>query len=73
MFNLLKRFMRKKTIKRTPVTELELKQLLYDRARILGCDWDGDVIVFNGIHYYINIQCDIVERIIKVKERRSRD
>ena len=65
MFNLLKRFMRKKSVKRTPVTEPELKQLLYDRARILGCDWDGDVIVFDGIHYYINIQCDIAERIVE--------
>lgn len=65
MFNLLKRFMRKKTIKRTPVTEPALKQLLYDRARILSCDWDGDIVIFDGIHYYVDMQRGIVERIIK--------
>lgn len=65
MFNLLKRFMRKKTIKRTPVTEPALKQLLYDRARILGHDWDGDIVIFDGIHYYVDIQRGIVERILE--------
>ena len=65
MFNLLKRFMRKKTIKRTPVTEPALKQLLYDRVRILGRDWDGDIVIFDGIHYYVDIQRGIVEQIIE--------
>lgn len=65
MFNLLKRFMRKKTIKRTPVTEPALKQLLYDRARILGRDWDGDIVIFDGIRYYVDIQRGIVEQIIE--------
>ena len=65
MFNLLKRFMRKKTIKRTPVTEPALKQLLYDRAKILGRDWDGDIVIFDGIDYYVGMQRGIVERIIK--------
>ncbi len=65
MFKLLKIFMRKKTVKRTPVTEPALKQLLYDRARILGRDWDGDIIIFDGIHYYVDIQRGIVERIIE--------
>lgn len=65
MFKLIKIFMRKKAVKRTPVTEPALKQLLYDRARILGCDWDGDIVIFDGIHYYIDIQRGIVERIIE--------
>ena len=65
MINLLKRFMAKKSVKRIPVTKPELKQSLYDCARILGCDWDGDIIVFNGIHYYIDIQRDIAERIVE--------
>lgn len=65
MFNLLKRFMRKKTVKRTPVTEPALKQLLYDRARISGRDWDGDIVIFDGVHYYVDIQRGIAERIIE--------
>lgn len=65
MFKLLKRFMRKKTGKRTPVTEPALKQLLYNRARILGCDCDGDIVIFDGIHYYVDLQRGIAERIIK--------
>lgn len=65
MINLLKRFMTKETVKRIPVTEPALKQLLYDRARTLGCDCDGDIITFDGIHYYIDIRCDIAERIVE--------
>ena len=39
------------------------KKKIFERARICGRDWDGDIIRYEGITYYINISTNVLRRV----------
>lgn len=40
---------------------------IIDQAKKLGCDWDGDVIVYKGQWYYVDI---LNHRVTKLKPKK---
>ena len=55
----MKKFIRKVT---NYIIDMTRKKKIFERARICGRDWDGDIIRYEGITYYININANILRR-----------
>ena len=56
----MKKFIRKVI---NHIIDMTRKKKIFERARICGRDWDGDIIRYEGITYYINISTNVLRRV----------
>ena len=56
----IKKFIRKAT---NYIIDMTRKKKIFERARECGSDWDGDLILYEGIKYYINISTNVLRRV----------
>ena len=45
------------------IVDMTRKKKIFERARICGRDWDGDIMIYEGTIYYINISNNTLKRI----------
>lgn len=47
----------------------KLRDEIIVEAKKLGCDWDGDIIVFKGKYYYVDILNHRVRELKRLKHK----